>query len=79
MCHSPSIKVIKFKRLRWTGGIARVEERRGDFKSITGNPAGKTLLEGVRHRWEEEDDIRMDLKETVFNTRNWIDSAQKRA
>ena len=29
-----------------------------------------------RRRWE--DNIRMDLKEIGFNTRNWIDSAQDR-
>ena len=39
-----------------------------------GKPAGKRPLESPRCRWE--DNIRMELKERVFSTRNWFDSAQ---
>ena len=49
-----------------------MEEDRSAFKILTGKPTGN----GLSCRWE--DNIRMDLKETGINTRNWLDSAQDR-
>ena len=44
--HSPNIvRVIKSRRLRWAGHVARMEEGRSAFKILTGKPAGKKLLE----------------------------------
>ena len=60
-------------RLRWTDHVARMEEGRSAFKILTGKPTGKTHLVRLRRRWEEN--IGMDLKEIVINTRNWADSA----
>ena len=68
--------MIKFRRLRWAGHVARMEELRTAFKILAGTPTGKTLLGRPRRRWE--DNIRMDLKETGISTRNWVDSAQER-
>ena len=65
------VRVIKSRRLRWVGHVARIEEGRSVFKILTGTPLGRP-----RRRWE--DNIRMDLKEIGINTRNWIDSAQDR-
>jgi hypothetical protein len=71
---SPNIvRVIKSRRLRWAGHVARMEENRSVFKILTGTPAGKIPLGRPR-----EDIIRMDLKEIGINTRNWDDSAQNR-
>jgi hypothetical protein len=53
-----------------------MEECRSAFKILTGKPTGKRPLGRPRRRWE--DNIRMDLEETVVNTRNWVDSAQDR-
>ena len=37
--HSPNIvRVIKSRRLRWTGHVATMEEGRSAFKIITGKP-----------------------------------------
>ena len=72
---SPNIvRMIKSRRLRWEGHVARMEESWGAFKILTGKPRGKRPLGRPRRRWE--DNIRMDLKEIVINMRNWIDSAQ---
>ena len=39
---SPNIvRVIKPRRLRWTGHVARMEEVRSAFKMLTGKPTGK--------------------------------------
>ena len=42
---SPNIvRVIKYRRLRWTGHVARMQESRGTFKILTGKPTGKRPL-----------------------------------
>jgi len=33
--------VIKSRRLRWAGHVARMEEGRSAFKILTGTPTGK--------------------------------------
>ena len=43
--HSPNIvRVIKSRRLRWAGYIARMEEGRSAFKILTGTPTIKRPL-----------------------------------
>jgi hypothetical protein len=66
--------MIKSRRLRWAGHVARMEEGRSAFKVLTGNPIGKIPLGRHRRRWE--DIIRMDIKEIRINTRNRVDSFQ---
>ena len=57
---SPNIvRVIKSRRLRWAGHVARMEEGISAFKILTGKPTGKRPFRS-RRRWE--DNIRMDLK-----------------
>ena len=68
--------MIKSKRLRWAGHVARMEEDRSTFKILTGTPTGKTLLGKPRRRWEVN--IRMDLEEIGINAGNWVDLAQDR-
>ena len=58
----------------WAGYVARMEEGRSAFKVSTGKPTGKRTLGRPKRIWE--DNIRMDLKETGINTRNWVYSAQ---
>ena len=64
------IRVIKSRRLRWTGHTARIEEGMSPFKILTGKPTGKRPLRRVRHRWE--DNIRMNLKEIGTNRLIWL-------
>ena len=68
---SPNVvRMIKSRRLRWAGHVARMEESRDAFKILTGKPTGK------RRRWE--DNVGMDLEEIGINAGNWVDSAQDR-
>ena len=68
--------MIKSRRLRWAGHVARLEDGRSAFKILTGKPTGKRTLGKPRRRWE--DNIRMNLEETCINAWNWVDSAQDR-
>ena len=45
-------RVIKSRRLRWVGHVARMEEGRSAFKILTGKPTGKRPLGRPRRRWE---------------------------
>ena len=77
MYRSPNIvRVIKSRRLRWAGNVARMEEGRSALKILSGKPTGKRPLGRPRRRWE--DNIRMDLEEIGVNEGNWVDSAQDR-
>ena len=53
-----------------------MEEGRSAFKILIGTPAGKKPIGRPRCRWEDR--IRLDLKETGINTKNWADSVQDR-
>ena len=44
--------VIKSRRLRWTGHVARKEEGRSAFKIVAGKPTGKRSLGRLRSRWD---------------------------
>ena len=75
MYRSPNtVRVIKSRRLRWAGHLARMEEGRSAFKILTGKPTGKRPL--GRPRSTSEDNIRMDLEEIGINAGNWVVSAQ---
>ena len=61
---SPNIvRVIKSRRLRWAGHVARMEEGGSAFKILTGKLTGNWPLGRPRRIWE--DNIRTDLEEIV--------------
>ena len=66
-------RVIKSRRLRWAGHVARMEKGRSAFKIVTGKPTRKRPSGRPRRRWE--DNIRMDLKEIGIITRKWVNLA----
>ena len=73
---SPNIvRVIKSRRMRWAGHVARMGEGRGVYRVLVGKPEGKRLLGRPRRRWE---DIRMDLQEVGVGYEDWIGRAQDR-
>jgi hypothetical protein len=72
---SPNIViVIKSRRIRWAGHVARMGEGRGVYRVLVGKPKGKRPLGRPRHRWE--DNIKMDLREIEIDGANWIQLAQ---
>jgi hypothetical protein len=70
------VKVIKSRRMRWAGHVARMEEGRGVYWVLIGRPEGKRPLGRPRRRWE--DNIRMDLREIGIDEANWIQLAKDR-
>ena len=62
---SPNIvRVIKSRRMRWAGHVARMGEERGVYRVLVGKPEGKRPLGRPRRRWV--DNIRMDLQEVGY-------------
>jgi hypothetical protein len=62
---SPSIvRVIRARRMRRAGHVARMGEVRGTYNILVGRPEGRRPLERPSRRWE--DNIKMDLREIGF-------------
>jgi hypothetical protein len=75
--YSPNIvRVIKSRRIRWAGRVARMGEGRGVYRVFVGRPEGKRPLGRRRRRWESN--IKMDFREIGIDGANWIQLAQDR-
>jgi hypothetical protein len=68
--------VIKSRRMRWAGHMARMGKERGAYRVLVGKLEGKRLLGRPRCRWV--DNIRMDLQEVGCGYGDWIGLAQDR-
>jgi hypothetical protein len=74
---SPSIiRIIKSRRMRWAGHVARMGERRNVYRLLVRKPEGKRPLGRPRRRWT--DNIKMDLLVIGVNVVDWIGLAQDR-
>jgi len=71
---SPNIVwVIKSRRMRWAGHVARMGEGRVVYRVLVGKPEGRRPLGRPRLRWE--DNIRMDLREVECGCVDWMELA----
>jgi len=70
------VQVIKLRRMRWAGHVARMGEERGMYRVLVGKPEGRRPLGRPRRRWV--DNIRMDLQEVGCGYMDWIGLAQDR-
>jgi hypothetical protein len=74
---SPSIiRIIKSRRMRWEGHVARMGLKRNEYRLLVGKPEGKKPLGRPRRRWV--DNIRTDLGEVGWRDVDWIGLAQDR-
>jgi len=71
-----TLRVIKSRKIRWAGHVARLGEKRGVYRILVGKPEGKRQLGRPRRRWE--DNIKMDLHEVGCRGVDWIEPAQDR-
>jgi hypothetical protein len=69
------IRVIKSRRMRCAGHVARMGEKRGAYRMLVVKREGRRPLGRPRRRWE--DNIKMDLQDVGWGM-NWIELAQDR-
>jgi hypothetical protein len=59
---SPNIiRMIKSRRMKWTGHVARVGKTRNSYRILAGKPEGKRPLGRPRRGWV--DNIKIDVRE----------------
>jgi len=63
------VRVIKSRRIRWVGHVARVGESRGVYRVLLVKPEGMRPLGRPRRIWE--DNIIMDLQEVKCRGMDW--------
>ena len=73
-CLPNIVRVVKTRRMRWAGNVARMGEGCTGF--WWGNLSGKRPLGRPRLRWE--DNIKMGLQEVGGGCEDWIELAQDR-
>jgi hypothetical protein len=67
---SSKIRIIKSRRIRWAGHVARMGEKRNMYRLLVGKPEGKRPLGRSRRRWT--DNIKIDLLEIELSVLDWI-------
>jgi hypothetical protein len=70
------VRVVKSRRMRWAGHVARMGKGRDVHRVLVGKPEGRRPLGRPRHRWE--DNIKVNLQELVRGGGDWMDRAQDR-
>jgi hypothetical protein len=70
------IRIMKPRRMRWTGHVARMGEKGNAYRLLVGKPEGKRPLGRPRRRWV--DNIKMYLLEIGWGGVDWICLAQDR-
>ena len=70
------VRVVKLRRMRWAGHVARMGEDRGLHRVLVVKPEGKRPLWRPRRRCD--DNIKMDLQEVGGGRGDWMELAQDR-
>jgi hypothetical protein len=64
------IRIMKARRIRWAGHVARMGEKRNAYRLLVGKPEGRRSLRSPRRRWLAN--IRMDLVEVGWRDMDWL-------
>ena len=67
---------LKSRHMRWAGHVACMELSRNAYRVLAERSAGKRSLGRQRGRWE--DNIKIDLREVVHDSGDWIHLTQDR-
>jgi hypothetical protein len=70
------ISIIKSRRMRWAGHVARMGEKGNAYRLLVGKPEGERPRGRPRRRWV--DNIKMDLLDIDWGAVDWIGLAQDR-
>jgi hypothetical protein len=68
-------RMIKPRRMKWAGHVARFGAKRNAYRILVGKPEGRRPLGRPRCRWV--DNIKI-LREIGWDGMDWIDLAQDR-
>jgi len=71
-----TVRVIKSRRIRWAGHVARIGEMRGVYRVLVPRPEGKRPHGRPRRRWKCNS--KMALHKVGYEGVDWIDVAQDR-
>jgi hypothetical protein len=75
-CNSIVIRMIKSRKIRWAGHVARMEENGNAYGIFVGYPEGKRPLGKPRRSWMDE--IKMNLRDIEWDGVDMVDLAQDR-
>jgi hypothetical protein len=67
------IIMIKSRRMRWSGNVARMGEKSNAYRILLEKPEGKRPLRRPKHRWVNS--IKMDLRKIRWGGKDWINLA----
>ena len=70
------VRVVKSRRIRWAGHVARMGQGRGVYRVLVGKSEGKRPLGRTRRRWEYN--IKMDLQEVGGSRGDRMELAEDR-
>jgi hypothetical protein len=70
------IRMIKSRRMRWAGYVARMVAGRNAYRILVGKSEGKRPQGRLRRRWV--DSIKTDLREIGWDGMDWMELAQDR-
>jgi hypothetical protein len=70
------IRMVRSRRMRWPGQVARMGEKRNAYRILVGKPEGKKPLGKPRRSCE--DNIKIDVREIGWDGMDWIDLGQNR-
>jgi hypothetical protein len=74
---SPNIiRMIKSRRMKWAGHVARMGETRNAYRILVGKPEGKRPRGRPRRRGV--DNIKIFLRKIVWDGMDWIELTQDR-
>jgi hypothetical protein len=76
ICIPYIVWVVKSRRMRWAGHVARMGEERGVHRVLVGKPEEKRPLGRSRRRWEDKS--KMDLQEFGGSGGDGMDLAHDR-
>jgi hypothetical protein len=65
------IRMIKSRRVRWAGHVARMGEKRNAYRISVGKPEGKRPLGIPRRRWV--DNIKINVREIGWDPVDWME------
>jgi hypothetical protein len=74
--YSSPIRMIKSRRMRWAGHVARTGKKRKAYRILVGKPDSMRPLRRPRRRWV--DNMKMDLRGIGWDDMNRINLAQNR-